>query len=174
MSTFITGCPIEDLDTKDVPKPQKPARLRRPQSHRPGSVSKKTQIKEERAFQIFKENQILLQKMIHIDSKPSSLRNFRTLSAPYPSKSRSRSDQQQKILLENQRYIERLKNATSHYSISRFERDNKYRQYLKQKICKKKFVKPDIKTLKLNLDQELIEKILRRREHRIEKSLVNK
>ena len=175
MSTFITGCAIEDLPDKEVLKPQRPSRLRRPQSHRPGSTSKKTQLKEDRAFQIFKENQILLKKMIHIDSKPSSLSNFRTLSAPRPSKPRPRSGQQQKILLlENQRHLERLKNATSFYSITRFERDNKYRQYLKQKICKKKIVKPEASSFKLNLDQELIEKILRRREQRIGKSLGNK
>lgn len=174
MSTFITGCPIEDSEVKDLPKPIKPTRLRRPQSHRPGSISKKTQLKEDREFQIFKENQILLKKMIFIDSKRSSFTKSRTLSAPNPSKSKSRLNQQHKISLENQRYVERLRKTTSHYSTKLFEQENKYREYLKTKICKKKLIKPEMRTLKLNLDQELIDKILRRREQRIEKSLVNK
>jgi uncharacterized Rossmann fold enzyme len=73
--------------------------------------------------------------------------------------------QQFQINLENRRFRNRLRNTTSHYSINRFEEENKFRQYLKSKICKKP-VRPEIKTQKLNFDQELIEKILKRRELR--------
>lgn len=170
MSTFLTGCNIEE--NIEVPKESlkltRPIRSRRPQSHRAGSTSKKTQLKEDRDFQIFRENQILLKKMIYIDSKPSSFAKIRTQSAPMPNRSKSRIQQQFRIDLENKRFKNRLRNTNSHYSIIKFEQENKYREYLKKKICKKP-VKIEVKTQKINLDQELIDKILRRREQRLEK-----
>ena len=54
MSTFLTGCNIEE--NIEVPKESlkltRPIRSRRPQSHRAGSTSKKTQLKEDRDFQM--------------------------------------------------------------------------------------------------------------------------
>lgn len=171
MSTFLTGVNQEESSEacKDPIKTIRPIRSRRPQSHRAGSTSKKTQLKEDRDFQIFRENQILLKKMIYIDSKPSSVSKIRTLSAPMSNRSNSRIHQQFRIDLENKRHKNRLRNTTSYYSITKFEQENKYREYLKKKICKKP-ARAEIKTQKINLDQELIEKILKRREQRLDKT----
>ena len=170
MSTFLTGINIEEGSEapKESVKIIRPVRNRRPQSHRAGSTSKKTQLKEDRDFQIFRENQILLKKMIYIDSKPSSFSKIRTLSAPMPNRSNSKIQQQFRIDLENKRFKNRLRNTSSYYSITKFEQENKYREYLKKKICKKP-IRNEVKTQKINLDQELIEKILKRREQRLEK-----
>ena len=140
----------------------------RPQSHRPAIASKnskKKQLKEDREFQIFKENQILLKKMISIDSKPSSLRNFRTSSAKVHSRSSSRNQKQFKIFLENQRFLKRLQNTNSHYSIARFEEEGRYQEYLKSKISKKP-KKIAVQSERSSAATDLINSILQRRELR--------
>ena len=144
----------------------------RPQSNKRTNFlksSKKKQIKEDRELRIFKDNQILLKKMITIDSKPSSIRNNRATSAKYTGRSISRNQNQFKIFEENQRFLKRLQNANSHYCIERFEEENRYQEYLKSNISKKprRIMK---KSERNNTTNDLIHSILQRRELRKDKN----
>ena len=178
MWNFLTGYPVgEETNHKDPQeklkedlKKIKPAiRKIRPVSQK-STNSKKKQLQEDREQQIFKENQILLKKMIKIDSKPSSLQSFRTSSAKTHGRSFSRTQEQFKIFKENQKILKRLQSTNSHYSITRFEKENKFNQYLKQKICKKP-KKQTLKPEKNKTANDLIGQILRRREIRKEKNI---
>lgn len=155
---------------KEVIKNAKPTlRVSRPQSHRVMNNSKKKQIKEDREMQIFKENQILLKKMMNIDSKPSGINSFRTSSARLTGRSHSRTQQQFKIFQENQRILRRLQSTSSHYSITKLEEENRYREYLKMNI-RKKHKRNFSKTEKPPVGNDLIAQILRRRRERLERT----
>jgi Hemingway/CFA97 len=157
---------IKDEKPKEALKSSKTKfKNRRPQSHRITKNLKKKQLQEDRDLQIYKENQILLKKMINIDTKPSTIGNFRLSSARIKLSSTSKNQEQFKIFNENQRFLKRLQSANSHYSIAKFEQENKYRQYLKSNISKKnKKIPPKIP--KVNNNHILIDQILKRREHR--------
>ena len=148
---------------------------KRLQSHISTKSSKKKQLKEDRDLQIFKENQILMKKMIQIDSKPPSFPRFRVLSAKFGGRSSSRTQEQSKIFQENQRFLRKLQSTHSHYSIARFEQENQYREYLKSNICKKP-KRPSSRPEKTHPHSDLISRILQRREQRMENNpnLVNK
>ena len=158
---------IREEKFKEKLKNAKPEiQSKRPQSHR-ASSSKKKQLKEDRELQIFKENQILMKRMIQIDSKPPSFQRARVLSARTSGRSSSRTQEQFKIFQENQRFLRRLQSTSSHYSIARFEQDNQYREYLKSNICKK----PKRTTSRPEKNRpgiDLISRILQRRELRME------
>ncbi|OMJ94216.1 hypothetical protein SteCoe_2704 [Stentor coeruleus] len=138
----------------------------RPQSHRVINNSKKKQIKDERDMQIFQENQILLKKMVFIDSKPSGINTFRTTSAKLKGRSNSRTQQQIKIFQENQRLLRKLQSTNSHYSIAKLEEENRQRHYMMLNICKKS-KRVMSKTDRQIGGNDLIAQILKRRKERM-------
>jgi hypothetical protein len=117
-------------------------------------------------MQIFKENQMLLKKMVFIDSKPSGINTFRTSSAKLKGRSNSRTQQQIKIFQENQRLLRKLQTTNSHYSIAKLEEENRHRHYLMLNISKKPRSIVS-KTERQNGGNDLIAQILKRRRERM-------
>lgn len=174
MWNFLTGSErvedsvkkIRNNRLKENLKNAKPSvQTKRPQSHRVSNNSRKKQLKEDRDLQIFKENQILMRKMMTIDLKPSAFKANRVSSARITGRSASRTQQNFKIFQENQRFLRRLQSTSSHYSITRFEQDNRYHEYLKSNI-RKKPSKTTEKREKSNTANDLISQILKRRDQR--------
>lgn len=117
-------------------------------------------------MQIFKENQMLLKKMVFIDSKPSGINTFRTTSAKLKGRSNSRTQQQIKIFQENQRLLRKLQSTNSHYSIAKLEEENRHRHYLMLNISKQP-KRLASKTERQTSGNDLIAQILNRRRERL-------
>ncbi|CAG9314189.1 unnamed protein product [Blepharisma stoltei] len=100
------------------------------------NFSKKHKITEKQE-KIHMENQVLLKKMLTIDSKPSALNSQEIAQAVrfqgtlnLPLRNRILSE----IKSENTRLFKRIRNAQSQYSIVKWEESNAYLNYIKSNI----------------------------------------
>jgi E3 ubiquitin-protein ligase TRIP12 len=98
------------------------------------SKAKKEQIIEERYTEIERENRILLEKMTNIMSHRGSLKDSR----PYRPKSLNRGLRRRKlaeISMENQAILKRLKEKTSQFNFSKWEKDRKVAENRLKYMC---------------------------------------
>jgi hypothetical protein len=106
----------------------------------PKQVFHSKSLKKSSSFQSLKstsinlENQILLKKMYEIDSRPASL-NKTTHNPSFKSLNRnSRIKNLTKISEENQNLLSRLQRTKSSYCKKTWEKDHKFKTYLKSKL----------------------------------------
>ncbi|CAG9310044.1 unnamed protein product [Blepharisma stoltei] len=132
--------------------------------------AKRIRLIQDRNEEIEHQNQLLLNKMYNIDSKPSSL-NPNNCAPRSPSitnlNSKVRSRNLSRIYDENKKFLERLQNAESAYSIEKWDEEERRRNYLKENISKNSgrcFRKN--KVIQDWESQDLISKILSRRQSR--------
>ncbi|CAG9329316.1 unnamed protein product [Blepharisma stoltei] len=102
------------------------------------SRAKQERIKNDRGAVIDQQNKLLLQKMLEIDMKPSTLTPHSLLSKTAPQNlslnKNSRVIELTKITDENKKILRRLQSAKSVYSTKKWKRDFNYNQYLSLKL----------------------------------------
>ena len=92
--------------------------------------NKKKQQERERQETIQKDNNLLLQKLMKIDSKPRTSMN----SSLKRNDSYQKLEANRKLAHENFGLLKRIKSAKSHYAHDKFIRDFEQQQYLKRKL----------------------------------------
>ncbi|CAG9323601.1 unnamed protein product [Blepharisma stoltei] len=101
--------------------------------------SKRLHILKDRNDEIEHQNQILLDKMYKIDSKPSALNPINCLpktARVNSSNSARRNRNLNRISSENKTFFKRLKRAESAYSIEKWNEEEQRRSYLKENISR--------------------------------------
>ena len=97
--------------------------------------AKKEKLEYERNVWIQHENQLLLQKMLRIDKKPTQIGC--TLSGTPSAGSLNRvvrSRELTKISVENRQILKRLQSAQTHYNTKRWDDEHRYTQYLANQL----------------------------------------
>ena len=113
-------------------RPRIDTRPPKPMSHL-ASKARKRRMQNDRNEVIKRENQLLLQKMIEIDTKPSSVALGMRQTPLSGSLNRFvRITELTKISRENQAILKRLQRTQSSYSVKRWERASQYNEELKR------------------------------------------
>ena len=112
-------------------RPRIDTRPPKPMSHLT-SKARKRRMQDDRNEVIRRENQLLLQKMIEIDTKPSSV-TLPVRQTPLAGSLNRfvRISELTKISRENQAILKRLQRTQSAYSVKRWDRANQYNEDLK-------------------------------------------
>lgn len=99
-----------------------------------GANTKKRLQERLRQDEIQKENQLLLHRLMNIDSG----RTKSSLSTPHSNALPLKKIREiQKITEENYGMLNRIQSVKAHYSTSRFQKDYEYNSYLKTRISRK-------------------------------------
>ena len=91
-------------------------------------------LKEEESQSIQAENNILLKKMMEINTRTSRFNSLTESSSLKSLNVNSRAQHLTKITDENQQILNRLTGIKSNYSFKKFDEQYRYKQYLKQKV----------------------------------------
>jgi Hemingway/CFA97 len=101
--------------------------------------TKKNMIKQEIVKKIEHTNQILLSKMIRINSSPSSLSKLKVMPRNTTTGTlnlKNRIESQNKIIFENKRILEKLQSTQSFYSAEKWENDYQHHKVIKNNHLK--------------------------------------
>ena len=96
--------------------------------------SKSKLIKEDKNQTIQAENQLLLQKMLEINSRSFKYNKSSESTSGKSLNIKNRTHLLTKITEENEKILDRLQSVKSNYSFKKYDEDFKYKQYLKQKL----------------------------------------
>jgi hypothetical protein len=109
----------------------------------PRTGSKKLRLRQEKLKSIESSNQLLLNKMLVINIKPSALNKDRLIprNSSNSLNFKNRIDSQNKIFLENQKILERLQGTQSVYSNKKWENQFRKHEWLKMTHSKSRILR---------------------------------